>query len=78
MSLIPVRAHWDAEASVWTATSDDVPGLATEAAAFEELNRKLPVMIPELFEANNLAQPHDLLVHVLANYTARVPNPRAA
>ena len=24
-----IRAEWDEEASVWVATSDDVPGLAT-------------------------------------------------
>ena len=26
-----VRAEWDEEAKVWVATSDDVPGLVTEA-----------------------------------------------
>jgi predicted RNase H-like HicB family nuclease len=25
-----IRAEWDEEARVWVATSDDVPGLATE------------------------------------------------
>ena len=29
--IIEVSAFWDHEASVWVATSDDVPGLATEA-----------------------------------------------
>lgn len=47
-----VRAEWDAEALVWVATSDDVPGLATEAATIEELDAKLKVMVPELLEAN--------------------------
>lgn len=32
-----VNAMWDAEASAWVATSDDVPGLATESASFESL-----------------------------------------
>ena len=32
-----VRANWDAEAQVWVADSDDVPGLATGAATIEEL-----------------------------------------
>lgn len=26
-----IKAFWDPEAEVWVATSDDVPGLATEA-----------------------------------------------
>ncbi len=48
-----VRAEWDEEAMVWVATSDDVPGLATEAVTMEELIGKLKVMIPELLMANN-------------------------
>ena len=50
--LIVVRAHWDPEARVWAAMSDDIPGLVTEAASPEELERKLQVMIPELLEAD--------------------------
>lgn len=47
-----VRAEWDAEANVWVATSDDVPGLVTEADTLEALDSKLQVMVPELLEAN--------------------------
>ena len=32
-----VHAEWDPEASVWVATSDDVPGLCAEAPTVEEL-----------------------------------------
>ena len=32
-----VRAEWDEEAKVWVATSDDVPGLETEAETMEIL-----------------------------------------
>ena len=48
-----VRAEWDEEAMVWVATSDDVPGLATEAVTMESLIEKLRVIIPELLIANN-------------------------
>ena len=48
-----IRAEWDEEALVWVATSDDVPGLATEAATLEGLIEKLRVIIPELLMANN-------------------------
>jgi hypothetical protein len=48
-----VRAEWDEEAMVWVATSDDVPGLATESMTMEDLIEKLKVMIPELLMANN-------------------------
>ena len=47
-----VRAEWDDEARVWVATSDDVPGLATEGETVEGLVQKLRVLIPELLEAN--------------------------
>ena len=50
-----VRAEWDEEAGVWVATSDDVPGLATEAVTMEDLIEKLRVIIPELLMANNTA-----------------------
>lgn len=49
---ITVNAEWDGEAKVWVATSDDVPGLVTEADTVEALTEKLSVMIPELLEAN--------------------------
>lgn len=50
--ILFVRAEWDEEASVWVATSDDVPGLATEADTLEALSEKLGEMIPELLAAN--------------------------
>ena len=49
-----IRAEWDEEARVWVATSDDVPGLATEESTMEGLIEKLKVIIPELLEANGI------------------------
>jgi predicted RNase H-like HicB family nuclease len=58
---IVVNATWDAQAKVWIAESEGVPGLATGADTLEELVEKLKVAIPELlaengipFEADNL------------------------
>ncbi len=48
--------NWDEEAGVWTATSDDVPGLVLEADSYDELVEKLKVAIPELAELNKLSQ----------------------
>jgi hypothetical protein len=53
-----VSAFWDQEALVWTATSDDVPGLATEAETLEALAQKLRVMVPELLQLNHVIQDH--------------------
>ncbi len=47
-----VRAEWDEDTRVWVATSDDVPGLATEEDNLEGLIEKLKVMIPELLDVN--------------------------
>jgi predicted RNase H-like HicB family nuclease len=49
-----IQADWDSEAGVWVATSEDVPGLATEADTIEGLTAKLRVIVPELLEANRL------------------------
>ncbi|MEX0961076.1 MAG: DUF1902 domain-containing protein [Burkholderiales bacterium] len=47
-----VHAVWDEEARVWVASSEDVPGLATEADTAEALIEKLKVLIPELLAFN--------------------------
>jgi predicted RNase H-like HicB family nuclease len=48
-----VLAHWDAEANVWWAESQDVKGLVAEANTFEELARDLREIVPELLELNH-------------------------
>ena len=48
-----INALWDADADVWVATSDDVPGLVTESKSFEALLKKLRTLVPELLEMNN-------------------------
>jgi predicted RNase H-like HicB family nuclease len=52
MNTYVVRAFWDAEAGVWVAESDDVPGLVAEAPTPAELEAKLKVLVPELLELN--------------------------
>ncbi|TVP62362.1 MAG: DUF1902 domain-containing protein [Nodularia sp. (in: Bacteria)] len=52
--VIAVQAFWDAEAKVWVATSEDLPGLVTEADTAEKLSEKLKVIIPELIELNQV------------------------
>jgi predicted RNase H-like HicB family nuclease len=47
-----VRAEWDSDARVWVASSDDVPGLITEADTIEALDAKLQTIVPELLELN--------------------------
>ncbi len=53
-STYHVNAFWDADAAVWVATSDNVPGLATESETIEALSHKLRVLIPELLRLNHV------------------------
>lgn len=47
-----VSAFWDDEAKVWVATSDDIPGLATEASTLDALVERVNAVAPELLEDN--------------------------
>ena len=58
MQNYTVRAHWDADAAVWWAESDDVPGLVAEAATHDELVRDLRQIIPELLGLNRPGEDH--------------------
>ncbi|MBD2576214.1 DUF1902 domain-containing protein [Oscillatoria sp. FACHB-1406] len=49
-----MKAFWDPEVRVWTATSEDVPGLVTEADSLEALVQKLRNIVPELLELNHI------------------------
>lgn len=75
MKDIHVKAFWDSEAEVWVATSDDVPGLVTEAADADELIGKLRAMIPELLEANGLLDQDeavDIPMHISSERTETI------
>jgi len=72
-----VNAIWDDEARVWVATSDDIPGLATEADDMDALVEKLKLMIPELLDANGVEHAPDVPFEVMGQRFA-VANREAA
>ena len=75
---IIVRAIWDAEADVWLATSEDVPGLVAEADTFEALRQTVLVRIGELIELNGAASTlPEIPVHIMAEHMDRIANPAA-
>ncbi len=47
-----VNLTWDAEASVWMATSEDISGLALEGGSFDALLERVRYAAPELLEMN--------------------------
>lgn len=75
---IEVHAEWDEEASVWVASSTDLPGLNTEAETLEALRTKILIMAAELIELGNLplSDLPEIPVHILAESMGRIPNPR--
>lgn len=77
MLSVQVIAEWDDEASVWVATSADVPGLVTEHADFSELQRRVMDLIPILLAENGLLpqgaaeeRMRDIPVHIAAQAVA--------
>jgi len=46
---------WDNEASVWVATSEDIPGLVLESGSFDALMERVRFAMPELLEMNGLS-----------------------
>ncbi|MCK5772053.1 DUF1902 domain-containing protein [Algiphilus sp.] len=68
--MYTINIRFDAEADVWVAVSDDVPGLATEAESLDALESKLHALVPELLEANALP--------ATGTYSLRIDCPIAA
>ena len=50
-----IRLTWDPEAQVWTAESDDIPGLVLESGSFDALIERVRFAVPELLELNGTA-----------------------
>ena len=55
---ISIKAHWDGEAAVWIATSDDVPGLVVEAESWPSMIEEVRLVLPDLLELSG--QPSQL------------------
>ena len=52
-----VNLTWDPEASVWVATSEDIPGLVLESGSFDALLERVRFAAPELLELNSTEPP---------------------
>ena len=70
MKKLLVTAQWDDEAKVWVATSQDIPGLVTEAPSLDALLERVLAVAPELLEDNahlldDTAHPGDLIDMVI-------------
>lgn len=77
MRAYQVVAEWDDEARVWVATSDDVPGLVTEADTKEHLVEKLRELVPELLSLNghllaDLERSSEFVIHYTEEQRVRL------
>ena len=52
-----IKFIWDDEASVWVATSDDIPGLVLESGSFDALLERVRFSVPELLALNGHTDP---------------------
>jgi hypothetical protein len=53
--LITIDARWDAEAGVWIATRDGVPGLVVEAETWPAMIEETRLVLPELLSLSGAA-----------------------
>jgi hypothetical protein len=62
MQKLPIEivAEWDPEASVWVATSEDIAGFVMEDATIERLASRVPEVLEDLIELNEVELPDDL------------------
>ena len=55
ISEYAINLIWDAEAAVWIATSDSIPGLVMESGSMDALIERVRFTVPELMELNGIA-----------------------
>jgi predicted RNase H-like HicB family nuclease len=67
MTPLVVNVHWDPDAKVWWAESDDVPGLVSEAETFERIVENVIALIPDLLELNGAASKGEIPVCFMAD-----------
>lgn len=72
MSLMFVKADFDRDANVWYVSDSDIPGLVTEAATFDDLCQKIPIMAAELLSLNGGAESGEVLIEIIAHTTSKV------
>jgi hypothetical protein len=65
-----VRALWDADAGVWVASSEDIPGLVVEHADLDTVMEIIQDVTPDLLRANGAGDRSGLPINLLADRAA--------
>ncbi len=67
--LVVVKVAFDPEASVWFIEHSSFPGLSGEASSFEELAKRVPNMLADLFEASGSEEAgSEIPVEIIASF----------
>lgn len=59
-----VNLEWDGEASVWCATSNDIPGLVLESGSIDALIERVKIAAPEIMKMNNIPIREKIRFHI--------------
>lgn len=51
-----VNLLWDADAAVWIATSENIPGLVLESGSLDALIERVRFAVPELLALNGITK----------------------
>jgi predicted RNase H-like HicB family nuclease len=70
MRTVHVTAAFDDEAGVWYVADSDLPGLVTEAETFEALRAKLPAIVEDIIDANDLDMRGEVTIELTAHARA--------
>jgi hypothetical protein len=72
MATFKILAHWDPDAGVWWAESDDIRGVVGEAETVEQLFDDLKQTVPDLLRMNHNMGPQSVEIQLLADRTEGV------
>lgn len=69
---IVIEAAFDGESQVWFVLSSDLFGVHAQAETFDALVAKLPAVIEDMIEANDVEAADDLAIEVTARSSTRI------
>ena len=75
LKVFTVLVTWRAKEGLYTATSDDIPGLFVEASSFDEVREIVEDVAPELIRANlreEASGPHDVPLSLVSSIYSEV------
>lgn len=68
---VTIQMLWDEDAQVWTAESEDIPGLVLESGSLDALIERVRFAVPELLELNGSVKA-PLTMHLVSQRMERV------